>query len=442
MNTMDRYKIQGSIKDAISIIDSAPIHRDLVPETNAVQLTNRVPISHLAIERGLKVLIDNAGGNWDRIHSLNRLYRDLRNCDATSADYLDKAFEDAVKFFGYNVKVKGFGHLCSLEDYLSKTGTENAFNALRYWAIGQSSKENPIPYISPLVHRELLCALWCLFLPNRRETVSDRVEGVVERAMTNPSCLAWNDNDTNRKNSIQWYLNWLLKTHTSRRSALKEAVDKDFAITDDEFVSQTLRDAFDDLRQSKDPAVQYYIRTLTYLPEGSQRRNSDAIPEVEWYRKDRTSGSVLTSAGTCLGFIEMYADGAWGITPLEGGLVQVADIAKSMADAKHYLVNRLTRQVTVTVNGKSKQLRIVSEHDFFLPHNPSWTLDIEDSAYELEFWDANHGLRPGEEVLMKLQSEAVPDSVSVLEGTVTKVEEQKVSVTGTDFLTSRETVEC
>ena len=131
-----------------------------------------------------------------------------------------------------------------------------------------------------------------------------------------------------------------------------------------------------------------------------------------------------------------------GITPLEGGLVQVADIAKSMADAKHYLVNRLTRQVTVTVNGKSKQLRIVSEHDFFLPHNPSWTLDIEDSAYELEFWDANHGLRPGEEVLMKLQSEAVPDSVSVLEGTVTKVEEQKVSVTGTDFLTSRETVEC
>ena len=29
MDTMDRYKIQGSIKDVIAILDSAPIHTDL-----------------------------------------------------------------------------------------------------------------------------------------------------------------------------------------------------------------------------------------------------------------------------------------------------------------------------------------------------------------------------------------------------------------------------
>ena len=434
MDTMDRYKIQESIKDTIAILDSAPIHIDLIPETNAVQLTNRAPIAHLAIERGLKALICKVRGNWKHMHSLDKLHGDLRDCDAASADYLDESFEDAVRYFGYDVDDDRFEHFRSLEDYLVKVGTKEHFEALRYWAIGESSDENPIPYISPPVHRELLCTLWCLFFPNRRETVSDRVERKVAHAMFDGRLISYDANDTQKKQSVQWYKNWLCNTHTSSRLALKEAVDKGFAITDDEFVNETLRDAYNELQQSKDPAVQYYIRTLEYLPKDSQRRNPDAIPEVEWHGQDQTNGSVLTPTGTCLGFIEKYADGAWGITPLEGGLVQVAEIAKSMADAKHYLVNRLTRQVTATINRESKQLRIVSEHDFFLPHNPSWTLGVEDSVYEVELWDANHGLRPSDEVSMELQSETMPESVSVLEGKVTAVEKQSVSVTGTDCL--------
>ncbi len=58
---------------------------------------------------------------------------------------------------------------------------------------------------------------------------------------------------------------------------------QNFTVTDNEFVTQTLHDAYDDLQQSKDPAVQYYIRTLTYLPKGSQLRNPDAVAEIEWY---------------------------------------------------------------------------------------------------------------------------------------------------------------
>ena len=428
MDRMDRYKIQESIKDTIAILDSAPIRPDLVYETNAVQLTNRAPIAHLAIERGLKVLINEAGGTAEDIHSLNTLFRELGEWDASSADYLAKAFDDAVNFFGYNVNVGRFGHFRSLYDYLSKTGTENAFEALRYWARGESSKVDPIPFISPPVHRELLCALWCLFLPNRRETVSDRVEREVAHAMFSGRHISYDVSDTQKEKSVQWYKNWLFNTHTSCRTALKEAVDEGSSVTDDEFVTQTLRDAFNELGQSKDPAVRYYIRTLTYLPRGSQRRNPDAIPEVEWHQQDQ-SGSVVTPAGTCLGFIEKYADGAWGIEPLGGSAYATA---WSVADAKHYLVNGLTRQVTVTVSGEPKQLRIVTGQDSFHPSDPSWTPDIEDPAYEVEFWDANHGLRPGDEVSMELQSEAVQRLVSVLKGTVTAVAEQKVSVTGTD----------
>ena len=366
MNTMDSYKIQESIRDVIAILDSAPIHRDLIPETNVVQLTNRVPIAHLAIERGLKALIAGASKTSERIHSLNKLYRDLRKCDEKSAEYLAKAFEDAVKFFGYNVNAKGFRQFRSLDIYLSKVGNEKAFEAFRYWAVGESSQgESPIPYISPPIHRELLCALRCLFLPNRRETVSDRVESEVSRALFDRRHIHCSTDDTRREYSVCWYINWLFREHSTRRSALEEAVLKNFTIKDhDEFVSKTLRDAYSDLQQSKDPAVRYYIRTLTYLPKGSQGRNPDAIPEVEWSSPDQTNGMVITSAGTCLGFIEKYADGGWGITPQEEGSGRVTKIAMAMADAKHYLVNRLTRQVRVTVDGKSKQLRVVSERDF------------------------------------------------------------------------------
>ncbi len=452
MDTMERYKIQESIEDAISILDSAPIQRDLLPDKMTVQLTNRMPIAHLAMERGLKALIADAGRTTDPIHSLNKLYRDLRECDKDSADFLAEAFEDAVRFFGYNVNVKGFRHFRSLDDYLSKVATEKAFDALRYWAIGESPKGgNPIPYILPPIHRELLYAISCLFL-SWRETVSGRVERTVADAMYmyRGRQISYGSDDSGKEQSIRWYMDWLFKEHTTRRSALEEAVTQRFVVKDDQFVVQTLRDAYEDLRQSKDPAVQYFINTLSYLPEGSQRQNPDAIPEVTWRNHDKTRGTVVTPAGTCLGIVEKYADGGWGIIPSENGPMKVIETARALRDAKAYLVNRLTKQVTV--NGESKQLRMVGNRDFF--PRAAWTdetgtsIDEGDeglTTYELELWDANHGLHNREEVSMELQvelpSEAGHRIVSVLEGTITVVTEQKVTIKGTDVFTLREAVE-
>ena len=113
---------------------------------------------------------------------------------------------------------------------------------------------------------------------------------------------------------------------------------------------------------------------------------------------------------------------------MEESLAQ--DIAECAADARHYLVNRLTKQVTVTVEGKPRQMRIVSAHDFFLPR---WTSDIE-NAYEVEFWDANHGLHPDEQISIELLPEEGRRSVCILEGTVTAVSEQKVSITGMEII--------
>ena len=431
MDTMERYKIRASIKDAIAILDSSPIHVDLIPETTIVQLTNRMPIAHLAIERGLKALIKDVGGTPECIHDLNILYRDLGNCNANWADYLATAFDDAVTFFGYKINVGEFGHFRSLCDYLSKAGTESAFQELRYWAIEGTRKEgSAIPHISPPIHRELLRALWCLFRLGVRETVSQRVEREVTEAMFGRRHLYYGSNDEGKEYKVRQYKNWLFKEHSTCCSALKEAVRLNFSINDqDKVASKTLREAYNDLRQSRDPAVQDFICRLTYLPKGSQWPSPGAKPRMKWSNKAQTAGLVETPGGTCLGFIEKYPDGGWGIEPMEEGSAQVTDIAESAPDARHYLVNRLTKQVTVTVGGKPREMRIVSEHDFFLPRNPGWTSDIEDT-YELEFWDDNHGLHLDQHILIELLPEENQRSVHALKGTVTGIEEQRVSITG------------
>ena len=90
MDAMDRFNNKQSILDAIAILDSAPIRPDMVMEANIVQLTNRVPIAHLAMERGLKALIAEGKESWKHTHGLNGLYRDLTKSDPESADYLGK----------------------------------------------------------------------------------------------------------------------------------------------------------------------------------------------------------------------------------------------------------------------------------------------------------------------------------------------------------------
>ena len=419
--------------DVIGILDSAPIRPDMVEETNLVQLTNRAPISHLAIERGLKALISDAGGTDESIHALNKLYKDLEHRDRKSADFLAAAFQDAVQFFGYDVRAKGFRHFASIDKYLSKVGTKGVFDALRYWAIGKPGKgERLIHFISLPIHRELLYALWCLLSDDNPDpqTVLGRVERTVTQAMFEGRDLIWSSEDLKRKQSIRWYIDWL-NDHDTRRGALQEAVSKGLTIGDDEFVNQALRDAYNQLKQSGDPAVLYFVHTLTYLPKGSQRPNPDAVPQVEWLGRNRTDGLVSTSGGTHLGHIKKYADGGWGITPMEEGLVRVTDTARSLEDAKHYLVNRCTIKIAVEKDGESRCLRVVKKR-VYSKNGARYSSDIpRPPTYQFDFWDDKHGLIPGESVSVRLPMGKSHQFEHVIKGEVTGVSQQSVSISGT-----------
>ena len=292
----------------------------------------------------------------------------------------------------------------------------------------------------------------CLFGPAGQETVSDRVERRVTHTMFEARRLFYNTNDTKKEESINWYMNWLFRENDTRCQALEQAVHRDFSINEDEFVNQILKDAYTDLQRSDDPAVLYYLRTLTYLPKGSQNRNTDAVPEVEWFSKDQTRGMVVTPGGTHLGYVERGPDGGWAITPEEEGLVRVTEIAKALGDAKDYLVNRLTKRVTGTTNGKSTQLRIITQGDYFMPTVQTQYLDESEeitlipTTYQIEFWNAHHGFVAGAGISVELpiEREHVEDGqsiASVLEGMVVETAGSKVSISGRDTMRLLETPE-
>ena len=439
MDTMQAYKIRESIRDVIRILDSAPLHRDLIYERNAVHLTNRIPIAHLAIERGLKSLLYRAGKTQNQVHvlghSLNKLYQSLEDCDKESAVFLETAFKDTVDFFGYNVDIKGFGYFRSLYSYLSKVGTDKHFEAMRYWVIEDSGgAENPIHFVCPRTHRELLCALDNLF-NSTPKTISQRVERAIRQALTHRPDFVWNSDDKERQRSIEGYFEWLKAQH-SYRAALEKAVAQDFVIeADNSLANQTVRTTYNELQESEDPAVAYYVSTLSYLPKGSQR--SDTCPKFEWHDNNERRGEVVTAAGTCLGFIEWYPNGAWGIDPHESGLAGTKAVAWSHLDAAHFLVNRLTRQVVVTSDGISKSARLVTKGEHITSSSfADWTDDVDDveETYDLEFWNNEHGLRVRNSCGIEIPADYHPGTVTVLEGVVTDVLEQKVVIRGSTVI--------
>ncbi len=248
-----------SIEDTIDILDNALI-QPLDSISGSARLTNRISIAHLELERGLKALLHKSGKSGrSEGHHLGKLYVKLMKCNKDAANSLTEAFNNAVGFFGYDIEKEGFEHFRALVCYLSKVGTEEIFMDMRYWLI---EPRKAIKYKTLLkLHREILYRLQCCLPFSDKpidETIDERVERRVREAMTNGGVLANGDNKT----SIDRYCNWLNK-HLPYRTALEEAVEKKFIVKEgDEFVKQTLCDAFKELEQSKDPAVWFYIKKL------------------------------------------------------------------------------------------------------------------------------------------------------------------------------------
>ncbi len=439
-NLMDAYIIENSIKDVLAILDSAPIQPDLLPERNLVQLTNRIPIAHLAIERGIKGLINRAGGGQEETHSLGKLYDILKIIDTNSAEFLATAFEDAVSFYGYNPKRSGFEHFQSIVVYFSRVGGKKAFDALRYWAIGDpGTGETAIKFISPPIHREILWALRSLLI-SRPETTSERVDSQIGNAMWRRRFIDWTNDDEEKRTAIELYRKWLMENSDSLRDALRTKLHCGIPDFSHEYIAQVFNEGWEDFQQSKDPAVRYYMNTLNYLQRGSQQRDPSTIPDIEWLR-DGLYGQIKTHGGDCLGFVEKCPDGAWAIHPLEEGLAGVKAFAWALRDAKSFLVNRVTKRVRIEVDGRYTWIRMLTRSGRFPLPTQIFDAEFAETAdplrhlrevFTFEFWSNQHGLSVGDAVVVEFELSVEQTMSTYVQGVVVEVHNQVVSIDGVE----------
>ena len=426
-----RAIIRYSVEDVIRILENEPVKADMVPEITVAQVMNRVSIAHLSIERALKFLITEAGGSYPPTHDLRDRYRELLGYDPVSAKTLEGVFGAAVSHYRYNPNT--MTHLKSLERYLEVAGSGQVFQDIRYWELTQSLDEIPLRRVYLSIHIELLHGLSEILLGSDRpmKTVEHRVEQAVQNAMWPTASLAY-ESGTPKELSVHSYQKWR-QGFSTWSVALADAVQNGFTIGDD-FLVEIVRSAYRTLLEAADPAVRYFASTLGVLP--NQPR--DIIPCVEWLGPEKELyGSVKTPAGTHLGFIIRGDDRLWSITPTRDGQPSVSAKARSQTDARCHLALLLTRPARATVQGKAQSLRIVGEEWNLFQQNYNntnrrheGTWDEKTWTHKMTLWDKDHGINIKDSVRVEVPSRETEGVIQIVQGTVTKVAEHEVYLSG------------
>lgn len=437
MGEIERTVIRYSVNDVIEVLENQPVRPDLIVGLTVVQVMNRVSIAHLSIERAMKFVITDAGGEHTKNHDLPSRLKELRQHDPGSAKFLEEAFEAAVRHYRYNANATHMKHVKSLETYLEATGSDKQFQDIRYWELTQSTGEVIVRQVYLTMHLELLHAMSEILLAPTRpnDFVSMRVERAVRDSMLSRRELSYSPG-SDKQRSVEAYKEWL-KGFKGFGEALTAAF-KEGVATGDDLMLEILGKAYQELSKSKDPAVRYFAETLAVLP----KQQRDAIPCVEWLGPEPLwSGTVSTPGGDGLGFINRRSDGTWAITPSRNGLVAVSEIAESQTDARCYLAELLTRAARVTVGDEERQLRIVGEeHNFFKRNHEQdmqWFKDkvvAEEPVFRVTFWDNTHGITSNDVVRMEILSRTSQGVADILEGKVTAVNDHEVLVQGMEHL--------
>lgn len=433
---MEEFAVQFSISDALQILDDSPLHPDTPTQVTLVQITNRIPTAHLAIERGLKFLIQKNGREFKPHHNLHTHVRVLHGLDPIAVGFLEKTFDDTTAFYGLNPNHLDLGHLKSLNAYLETVGTADAFEKMRYWELNPDQDEPLFGKIWPTIHREILLAISQLYASNHSEseTIAGRVERMVHNALFPTEKLGYSPG-SDREVSVKRYIDWLLN-HTSRRAALTDAFQQDFAIGDD-FMNEIVSQAYQSLTQSRDPAIRYLTSRIDVLP--TQPRG--VIPPIEWLdqRKER-AGKVLTPGGTSLGFVQRTPDGIWHIIPLREGTVGISARAQTQTDARSYLAQLLSESCVVTVNGETRAIRLIGEAPYRFTRNYRRMHNSTDPSgsvpwtHKLTCWNQDHGIRLDDQIRVEVLYSGGHPVVHAIEGLVTLVNGTELLIDGGDFV--------
>ena len=421
---MDRqlHIIECYIRDTISGVEDPPFRGDLVPEFHLMGLARRAVDCHLAIELGLKALIERSGADFKCEHGLLSQLKQLERAeiaagvDRRSVSFLRHCFNEAVNFYGANPNTDQ--PLRSIEDYLAATGGNNAYQRYRYWILKQSLDTKELNQFRLELHIELLHAMRVL-LSDLQQTVYDRVERRVREAVTESILKV-----CSRKGVPDEYKDPIdyINGHDSCLQAFAEAKALNFDVGD-EFAQLVLIEADGMLKNSVDTAVRHFASNAWVLPAPPK---SVPTPKFEEHREGRAV-SVSTPAGTSLGYMERLANGRWAVNALRGYPL-VSILAAKRIDGLRHLVETLTTEAFFEVQGEqSLQARILGSPNELL-HEQFRGND----HYALELWDEEPSLSAGKSVTMRFRLNA--DLDWVLKGTVREVEQHRVLIEGDALL--------
>ena len=433
---MEEFAIQFSIGDALQILDDSLLQPDTPAQVTLIQMTNRMPTAHLAIERGLRFLIEKYGVKSDPHHDLHKHLRKLRGLAPSEVAYLERSFDDATVFYCLNPNQPNLGHIRSLDTYLEIVGTAKAFNRMRYWELNPEQEESLFRKVWPTIHREILLAVSLLQVSDSSglETISGRVEQTVHHTLLPTHQLIYSPG-SDHEATVKSYIDWIL-SHPSRQEALTQAFQLDFAIGD-EFMNGMVSQAYQSLTQLPDPAIRFLISRIDVLP--SQPR--DVIPPIVWSDlKKEQIGKVLTPGGTVLGYIQRTQDGIWYIFPLRVGTASKFVRALSQTDARSYLAQLLSDTCRIKVNDETRTIRLVGEPPCRVTENYSRMRDSSDSVdpvlwtHKLNCWDKNHKIGPNDQIRVELPNSGEQNIDHVIEGEVTFTNGTELFIEGRDIL--------
>ena len=414
-----RFHIIGRyIHATITSVENPPFQGDLVPQFEAMEMARRAMNCHLAIEVGLKALIDRAGGVAEHKHGLLSQLQRLDSTttvtgDSQEADFLKAAFDQAVDYYNFNPNAHRWFR--SLDDYFSETGGENAYEQYRYWILSQSSYPPELQKFSLPIHIEIMHAVQEL-LAGRKRHVYDRVENTVKhnvREAYNTMALPF------QHQGGYGPIRELVQRHQSYRLAFAEVAAAGFG-TDDEFTNLVFARADQTLKGYTDTAIRHLTATSFIQPSPPRE-----IPKPPF--SERHGGSVAevhSPGGTLLGWVERRQGGLWAVEfSLGAQHTREPFLVKQRIDGLRSIVQRSTVEALCGLRGEQ-----LVEHRVLGPINQQFGSGSDDSHYRLETWDGNHGWQVGDEIVARIPLGERPDQV--LQGMIVDADSHSVVVRG------------
>ena len=129
----EHHATHRMLEEYLRQYDLMPAANDMLWQVNLANTTVRANPVHTGLEVGMKELLKEQRTDKEirgMEHNLDKCYRALPQ---KYQDALERAWQDAVEFYGHDVNRPWLEHLRNLDAYFKATGSNEQFRDYRYW---------------------------------------------------------------------------------------------------------------------------------------------------------------------------------------------------------------------------------------------------------------------------------------------------------------------